>query len=1627
MADERNIAKIIAGIVGVGIVGTGIAALINSINDDSSLYTPNYENPGDDDNVPSVDEIFESERIQREDSKRDDHQAEQMRDDYENGNFEQREIRNDIEYAQREFDQQSQKSGVEYLYIDFAQYLKSGSRNRNDVYIEPLEEQFEKVHRKLSLHGKNDITDLRKFVSLCFPSIKSTYYVSLPSFERSIETFSQFGQTYECIYNMVIRPEKSGIVSSVLPKELDVVLVGDLVFRNNIISFVVKGLDLIDENVEKFGELRIESAAACAIGKNDKNLPDYGLDNRDLYKPFLTRDKVLSLCENVYPIENPEKAIIIFEEWKKYVYFRKYFLNIQSQRSERIDNVSYIHAYSISRSEYRKNEETYESHLLDGNKNFIQKDQVLLDKYTEGAAEFSLIKVEISKNLAEINRFLARDKKISNYERDLRRFSRTQVALSQNNPCNDVSVGINENLLYLGNRVAFEAIDIEPDCEDIISFFEEKLRRSDSFVDEKYRGIIREVISEYEKKEDKRLDEEMQKAIDEYFESLDYNYEADVEHNTDKNIAKRYSARVKEINIKYDKQKKQLEKNNKMRKKQDGALEKVKQQFIDEIEKLIVLEKEEIANIPLSQWYFDRNEKLKTDFEKSQRLQKSKDLEALCSEKERLLKIQLASAIEGEKKEFKEKIDKDKAEEIDKKKERTTQRHFYIYFKAEDVNFDLIKTDLLMKNKFLIYDNRAEKKKIERQEKAIYSFYHGYVKNPFLASYFFVPETLGKSETNSTEIEWFENRLNDSQKEAVRRALASNSLFLLQGPPGTGKTEVIAEITAQFVKQGKKVLVSSETHKAIDNVFERLPKIPEIRPLRLVPSMSNKETEYSPEKLVDNLYLSISSRLDKRIQQYENFTEMKSNFSESMSELRFRHNQLLQLEKDCRAVQTEKENLQREISDLDHEVETKRNSKRPLEEEKEQYDILISYMDKGTFDEEIDKGDVLFEIGKYFYELVSKYDIFTDVDAEKVSRIYRLDLDQVRDEFKTIEDNSASMSVEQEKASIRSKINALRDPDTDIIFEGKEEEYEILRKQLISLKNVKDAESDIDYSSLTIALLITADKLSNSVSRANVLQELVEIKSKMDKYIYEKRKIINDLVDKLSKKKAAVDDEISVIKINKNNKVLMIEQLNEDNSYLDYRRKQQELRTAIVDFFMDFDIYDEYPADDFAAAIEIINRRLSDIERNQDALEKENKSRIPMYKAIRNYLADEAILEEDRVSYTKKLFDNANVFGMTCTSREYYSESSMQALREYKLGNINVRNVGIDVVIIDEVSKSSFLDLLIPVLYGKTVILVGDHRQLPPLYDLKHMRKGDFEGLNPEIIDYDLNQHYQKLYETCFFKELFEKVPNSYRIMLDKQYRCHSDIMDVFNHFYSANGKGLTVGLSNQNDLKQHNLLIKSNGVTLIEPHNHIHFVNCTEYESSLDSESSSKINRQEADVISKLLKLINEQYGRMIESGEIRKDSRKDERKSIGVICTYRDQARHIKNNIKGIKFPNVSTKRAERLIINTVDDFQGDERDIIIVSMVRNPRGDRYSTEFIDQFERINVALSRARCMLIIVGSQEFLSKSSIDLPDINGRKELDRHSFPVYKEIIRTIQAKGKILQASDIIGEVKKNGK
>lgn len=99
-------------------------------------------------------------------------------------------------------------------------------------------------------------------------------------------------------------------------------------------------------------------------------------------------------------------------------------------------------------------------------------------------------------------------------------------------------------------------------------------------------------------------------------------------------------------------------------------------------------------------------------------------------------------------------------------------------------------------------------------------------------------------------IEFFDKKLQGSasdnnQPVAVKKALGNKKVTLIQGPPGTGKTTVIVEIIRQLVKQGKKVLVCSQAHAAVDNIVEKLKAIPADEQEILSMSIGNEGEEES--------------------------------------------------------------------------------------------------------------------------------------------------------------------------------------------------------------------------------------------------------------------------------------------------------------------------------------------------------------------------------------------------------------------------------------------------------------------------------------------------------------------------------------------------------------------------------------------------------------------------------------------------------------------------------------------------------------------------------------------------------------------------------------------------------------
>lgn len=1522
-----------------------------------------------------------------------------------------------------------------YLYLNFYDNLNQGSKSWDDFYTLSLTEQYDVLKRKLGRYAPDTLQEL---IATCCPTVYHTYYVSMPSFERKTTT-NRRGK--ECIYNIVIRPEKSVYSTDYIPSKYDLIFIGDVTF-GNVIDVTVKGIEVIDSGVAKFGEKSVYCIGACAFATktfSDKmgrqiTVPDYGV--REMHDATLTHDFIDRLCNEVYPIPHPEDAYHIFRKWKDYIKFRKYYLGVQSEKCDEITDVFAVRGYVVTKASYKKNEDTWSPLLLGGHEEHSKGEQILLDREVAGADEFPFICVAIEKNRKSVlsDTTGKNGKGKPKYEVHLRRYTKESMGLSPSKPEYDAEGNLPKGFRFhqylLGERFSFTYSDIEPDYSEIENAFTKARTTSFSKIDSKYAGIIASEVESFIKTESARLEGVYSQRLEAYIRDLAATLARDIAENKDKEVREEYATAItRPVESEYGEQIEALKKRKSKLKEKKHADEIAE---IDaEIERLTAEMEAKLeaatAMISVASYYEARNARRVESQKKSLAIDFKKKIEEARTEKKKQLEIQYRSAIEGEKKDAEQALRKKADVEIAKKRENETIRRYEIYFRPENPNDSIkdVKKELEnTKVRYLTYDNRAEKAKIERQEKALRSFLGGYVKNPYLASYLFAPSTLaGASRPVLEEPEWCLESLNDTQKLAVRRALASESIFLLQGPPGTGKTQVIAEITAQLAKQGKKILISSETHKAIDNVFERLPKIPEIRPLRLIPSQNGKETNYSPERLVDNFYLNIQESLRRQVDRFEHFHEMKESFSEEMRSLRFDYDKILRLQAKNAGIEAERKRLIERINTYNSEIEDLREQLGAITEEIEAFTRTIKYIESYRFISEGAKAVFIERYRAAVQKLLSEFSCLADRTPEDVSAIVTADIALIQSEIASICGDDRLVSLEAKRKTLQAKLASLRDPDTDEAPEEGDEnyaEYKETQREFIALnkeiKELKNAGS-VDISDGELIKVVSSAVIADK-------SLVVLLPDQIKNFISKLKGIIPDIRDAIDRERATHAETENTVKAKVTDKQRDIneaktryEELGENPGVAEYGELSAQLKQKIGRFFRNFGIIREYES--IENALEIIREEWNALESDYARTQTVNRQRIPMFKDICKYLDSPDILEEDRQAYTRMLYDNVNVFGITCTSRDNFNKSQLHDLEKYGIGSVNIRTQGIDVVIIDEVSKSSFLDLLIPILYGKTVILVGDHRQLPPMYDLRHMREGDFEGLDEAIITKKINDGYTELYEECFFKTLYERVPDDFRVMLNKQYRCHSHIMQVFNHFYGGNERGLVVGKKQQDDEKQHNLLVRLNGNVVIDPDHHIYFVDCDEKESS-DEGSTSKINKQEAEVVMALLEGLDTAALELVNRGRVKTEKRDDERPSVGVICTYGDQAGLIKKRRKGKQYKGFSGKDDQKLVISTVDDFQGDERDIIIVSMVRNPKDHRFNAEFVKQFERINVAFSRARKLLIIVGAKKFLSEQTIELPDLSGNHALDKHNFPVYREIIDTINYRGRILTANDIIG-------
>ncbi len=338
-------------------------------------------------------------------------------------------------------------------------------------------------------------------------------------------------------------------------------------------------------------------------------------------------------------------------------------------------------------------------------------------------------------------------------------------------------------------------------------------------------------------------------------------------------------------------------------------------------------------------------------------------------------------------------------------------------------------------------------------------------------------------------------------------------------------------------------------------------------------------------------------------------------------------------------------------------------------------------------------------------------------------------------------------------------------------------------------------------------------------------------------------------------------------------------------------------------------------------------------------------------------------------------------------------------------------SIHFDSVIMDEASKATPPELVLPLCFAQKAIVIGDHRQLPPMIHEKDFVEALTDvgaGGMAQLLD----PHYVG---TSQFARLITnpKLHETVRATFNVQYRMHPHINDVIKQFYTEDG-GLTCGLDD----------LKVDSPNLNDPQSRFHgffhkdFINKDLHVIWVDvkdaelQDGTSRINEKEVVAVGKVLAYLKNSHGFdefQKHWNNIADPDKRLQEQEVGIISFYGKQVGRLNKDIRP-----VARKLGIPVRIRSVDKFQGMERNIVIVSTVRSNKLELASGRIAENAdigfarapERLNVALSRARRLLVVVGNKDFFYQ----FKDRNGNR--------IYKNAIDTIAQNGKIIPFKDL---------
>lgn len=306
-----------------------------------------------------------------------------------------------------------------------------------------------------------------------------------------------------------------------------------------------------------------------------------------------------------------------------------------------------------------------------------------------------------------------------------------------------------------------------------------------------------------------------------------------------------------------------------------------------------------------------------------------------------------------------------------------------------------------------------------------------------------------------------------------------------------------------------------------------------------------------------------------------------------------------------------------------------------------------------------------------------------------------------------------------------------------------------------------------------------------------------------------------------------------------------------------------------------------------------------------------DKRELDKWTSIREIQTDWLKRLADQESLDYQLICSATVIAGTCVGF---------------LSNEVIKDMSFDYVIIDEAAKATTPELLVSIIKAKKIIMVGDQNQLPAYADA---------AVSPIIADLTKDPHYR------LFDILYGSLPDTHRQILTTQYRMTSNIGNLISQVFY--GGTIDTGCSDSEKL---------HGLTRFEGKSIVWFdTSANPRKEQRRTKGRSYINEEEKKIILEILEDLKQ-------SGELKNQD-------IGIITGYSAQKDLLYKSIRSNGYDTYAS-----IDINTLDAFQGRENDIIIYSTVRTAE----SIGFQKEKERINVAFSRAKKLLLICGDMDF-----------------------------------------------------